>query len=231
LQTILITGANRGLGLEFVRQYAALGRRVFACCRNPEQAHELRSLVAAHPKLLSLHALDVRDARAIADLSAQLREQPLDLLLNNAGIYGPEKVTVGQIDYAAWAEVLDVNTLSPMRLIEAFLEQVAASTRKTIVCVSSKMGSMGANEAGRHYLYRSSKAALNAVVKSLALDLRPRGITVVTLHPGWVKTDMGGAAADLEIPESIKSVIGMVERLTLASSGRFFNYDGSELPW
>jgi NAD(P)-dependent dehydrogenase (short-subunit alcohol dehydrogenase family) len=227
MPTVLVTGANRGLGLEFARQYLGKGWRVLACCRHPATAHELQAL--AGPALRVL-ALDVRDHAAIAALAAEV-DEPIDLLLNNAGIYGPNGMDVGQIDYAAWAEVLAVNTLAPMRLVECFLGHVARSQRRTIACLSSQMGSMGANKAGRHYLYRSSKAALNAVVRSLAIDLRDRGVCVVTLHPGWVKTDMGGSDADLEVPESVAGVIAVLDRVTLAESGRFFNYDGRELPW
>ena len=226
MPTILITGANRGLGLEFVRQYAARSWNVLACCRSPGEARELTAI-----RGVEVHALDVRDLDAIAGLARDLKGRPIDILLNNAGVYGPQKMTLGRIDYAAWREVLEVNTLAPARLAECFVEHVAASDRKLIACVSSKMGSITANGEGRHYLYRSSKAALNAVVKSLSIDLRERGVSVVTLHPGWVKTDMGGAEADLEIPVSIAGVIGVLDRVSLAESGRFFDYDGSEIPW
>ena len=226
MPTVLITGANRGLGLEFARQYAARGWNVLACCRAPGEARELAAIRGAE-----VHALDVGDLDAIAALARALKGRPIDILLNNAGTYGPQKMTLGRIDYAAWQEVLAVNTLAPARLAECFVEHVAASERKLIACVSSKMASIAANGEGRHYLYRSSKAALNAVVKSLSIDLRERGVSVVTLHPGWVRTDMGGAEADLEIPTSVAGVMGILDRVSLADSGRFFDYDGSEIPW
>jgi NAD(P)-dependent dehydrogenase (short-subunit alcohol dehydrogenase family) len=227
MPTVLLTGANRGLGLEFARQYAARGWRVHACCRKPADAPDLAAL--AGPNLV-VRALDVRDFEAVAGLAREIAD-PIDVLLANAGIYGPEKTSLGRIDYAAWAEVFAVNTMAPLRLAECFVEHVARSERKTIACVSSFMGSVGGNSGGRHYLYRSSKAALNAVVKSLAIDLRDRGVKAVTLHPGWVKTDMGGADADLEIPASVAGVVGVLERLRPEDSGKFLNYDGSELPW
>jgi NAD(P)-dependent dehydrogenase (short-subunit alcohol dehydrogenase family) len=227
MPTVLLTGANRGLGLEFVRQYAARGWRVHACCRIPDDATELKAL--AGPNVI-VHALDVRDHARITELARAITE-PIDLLLNNAGIYGPNKMSFGQIDYAAWADVFAVNTMAPMRLAECFIEQVARSERKTLACVSSFMGSIGGNAGGRHYLYRASKAALNAVVRSLAIDLRDRGVHVVTLHPGWVKTDMGGADADLEIPVSVANVIALLDRIGAEHSGKFFNHDGSGLPW
>ena len=230
MPTVLLTGANRGLGLEFARQYAERGWRVLACCRTPTEAGELQSLARTSASV-GLHALDVRDRDRCAALAAELAGVGIDLLLNNAGIYGPGKMFLGRIDYAAWAEAFAVNTLGPTRLVECFLEHVARSDRKLIACISSLMGSIGANSEGRHYLYRSSKAALNAVVKSLSIDLRDRGISVVTLHPGWVKTDMGGAEADLEIPASVSSMVGLLDRLRPEDSGKFLNYDGSELPW
>ncbi len=230
MPTVLLTGANRGLGLEFARQYAAGGWRVLACCRAPDQAADLRSLAADSPGL-TIHALDVRDLARTADLAAELASEPIDLLLGNAGIYGPTRMVLGRLDYAAWADAFAVNTLGTARLAECFVEHVARSQRRTIACISSLMGSIAANTTGRHYLYRSSKAALNAVVKSLSIDLRDRGITVVTLHPGWVKTDMGGADADLEIPDSVRSVIALLDRLRPEDSGKFLNYDGTELPW
>lgn len=227
MPTVLITGANRGLGLEFARQYAAAGWRVLATCRDPDRAGELRSLAGD----ISVHPLDVRDPDATSRLATHLKGQPIDLLLANAGVYGPPKMFLGQIDYAAWMEVLAVNVLGPVRLAECLVENVAASEKKLIACVSSQMGSVALNTSGRHYLYRSSKAALNAAVKSLAIDLAGRGITVVTLHPGWVKTDMGGADADLEIPDAVRSLVATLGRVTRAQSGHFLNYDGTELPW
>ena len=230
MPTVLLTGANRGLGLEFSRQYAARGWRVVACCRNPAEATQLSELAAGNPAV-SVHALDVRDRDRIAELARELAEVPVDVLLNNAGVYGPGKMFLGRIDYAAWAEVFAVNTMGPARLAECFADHVARSGRKTIACISSLMGSIGANSDGRHYLYRSTKAALNAVVKSLAVDLREQGIVVVTLHPGWVKTDMGGAGADLEVPASVRDVMAVLDRLGPEDSGKFFNHDGRELPW
>jgi NAD(P)-dependent dehydrogenase (short-subunit alcohol dehydrogenase family) len=230
MPTVLLTGANRGLGLEFARQYAGRGWRVLACCRAPAEAGELQAL-ARGSAAVSLHALDVRDHARVAALAVELADVPIDLLLNNAGVYGPGKMFLGRIDYAAWAEVFAVNTLGPARLVECFVDHVARSDRKLIACVSSLMGSIAANTAGRHYLYRSTKAALNAVVKCLSIDLRDRGITVVTLHPGWVKTDMGGPDADLEIPTSVGAMVALFDRLRPEDSGKFFNYDGSVLPW
>jgi NAD(P)-dependent dehydrogenase (short-subunit alcohol dehydrogenase family) len=231
MTTTLITGANRGLGLEFVRQYAAAGWRVFACCRTPDEAAALKALAGPAGGRVSLHALDVADRGQIDRLGAELRGQPIDLLLNNAGVYGPPKMRLGEIDYAKWLEVLEVNTLAPVRMAEVFLDNVAGSEKKVIACVSSEMGSIARNEGGRHYLYRSSKAALNMAVKSLAIDLKGRGIIAVTVSPGWVQTDMGGADAPLRPEESIAGMIRVFARLRPDDSGKFLSYDGSEIPW
>jgi NAD(P)-dependent dehydrogenase (short-subunit alcohol dehydrogenase family) len=227
MPSVLITGANRGLGLEFVRQYAVDGWRVFACCRRPDAATELTSITGD----VRIHALEVTEHKAVEALAAELSREPIDVLLNNAGIYGPQKMVLGQIDYAAFAEVFAVNVMAPLKIAECFVDHVAGSQRKVIACISSLMGSIAANTAGRHYLYRSSKAALNAIVKSLAIDLQPRGIIAVTLHPGWVQTDMGGKNADLTPAQSITGLRNVIEDLTLADSGRFLSYDGSEIPW
>jgi NAD(P)-dependent dehydrogenase (short-subunit alcohol dehydrogenase family) len=231
MPTVLLTGANRGLGLEFARQYAADGWRVLACCRNPADARELNDVAGASGGRVRVFRLDVRDFARTGELAGELLDEPIDVLLNNAGVYGPRQMVLGGIDYPAWAEVLAVNTMAPLRLAECFVEHVARSKRKVIACVSSAMGSVAANTEGRHYLYRSSKAGLNAVVKSLSLDLRDRGVIAVTLHPGWVKTDMGGANADLEVADSVRDVRRVLERLTPADSGKFLNHDGSEIPW
>lgn len=227
MSSILVTGANRGLGLEFVRQYAATGWRVFACCRSPEQATALKAI---HGEV-SLHTLDVSDLDRIGEFATELRHEAIDLLVNNAGLYGPNKMFLGTIDYAAWTEVLRVNTLAPIRMAECFVEHVARSQRKVIASISSTMGSIASNHDGRHYLYRSSKAALNMATKSLSIDLRPRGVTAVVFCPGWVQTDMGGPEATLTPEESISGMRHVLDRLTLADTGKFFSYDGSEIPW
>ncbi len=231
MSTVLITGANRGLGLEFARQYAGAGWRTFACCRTPAGATELTALASAHPDLVSVHALDVQDHAQIDALARNLRDQPIDLLLNNAGIYGPNRMVLGRIDYRAWAEVFAVNTMAPLKMAESFVDNVARSERKIIASISSLMGSVGPNTVGRHYLYRSSKAALNAVVRSLAIDLKDQGIIAVVLHPGWVQTSMGGASADLTPEESVRELRRTLDHLRPDDSGKFLNLDGTELPW
>jgi NAD(P)-dependent dehydrogenase (short-subunit alcohol dehydrogenase family) len=195
MPSALIIGANRGLGLEFARQYAAENWQVYATCRDPNSASELRQLADASDRKMQVLALDVTDPASVNAVAAQLDGQAIDLLLNNAGVGGPRNETIGSINYEAWAKVLDVNTLGPMRVSEAFVTQVARSERKLIVTLTSGMGSIGDNTSGGAFAYRSSKAAVNMVMRSLAIDLAPRGITCVVVNPGWVRTDMAGLAA------------------------------------
>jgi NAD(P)-dependent dehydrogenase (short-subunit alcohol dehydrogenase family) len=228
MQTLLITGANRGLGLEFVRQYAADGWRVLACCRVPGEADELRTLAAAS---IDIHALDVADFAAIDALAARLHDTPIDLLLNNAGIYPDHHGGFGDTDYAAWQRAYLVNSMAPLKMAEAFVRHLEQGSGKLIASVSSKMGSVADNTSGGAYLYRSSKSALNMVMKSLALDLAPRGIVALTLHPGWVLTDMGGPNALITPEQSIAGMRKVLARATAADAGRFLSFNGDELPW
>ncbi len=227
MPTVLITGANKGLGLEYARQYAQDGWRVIATCRHPDVAEELNSLDGD----IVIHALDVTDHGQIQALAKNLRKEAIDLLLNNAGIYGPRPSKLGGIEYDTWEEVMRVNAMAPLKVCECFRDHVAASELKKIAIMSSKMGSMGDNDSGASYIYRSSKAALNAVMKSLSVDLRSRGISVAILHPGWVRTDMGGPSGLIDAPESVSGLRHVIENLTLETSGRFYNYDGTEIPW
>jgi NAD(P)-dependent dehydrogenase (short-subunit alcohol dehydrogenase family) len=223
----LITGANRGLGLEFTRQYAAEGWHVIATCRQPQSAVAL----AAIPGNVRLEALDVTDFTAIAALADRLGGEPMDLLINNAGVYGPSQVRYDQIDPAVWADVLAVNAISPLVVSAAFVPAVMKGAHRKIVSLTSLMGSIADNSSGGAYYYRSSKAALNAAMRSLAIDLKGQGIIVAVLHPGWVRTDMGGPKAPLDAETSVKGLRRVIAGLNLADSGRFFNYDGRELPW
>ncbi|MCO5165209.1 MAG: SDR family oxidoreductase [Planctomycetes bacterium] len=230
MPTTLITGANRGLGLEFVRQYAEAGWRVLACCRDPRAATDLAALAGASGGRVTVHALDVEEPARIETLGRELAGEAIDLLLNNAGIYVREG-RFGELDLAAWERSFRVNTLAPVRMAEVFLEQVARSERRQVVNVTSLMGSIGDNQSGGSYAYRSSKAALNMATACMALDLRPRRITCLLVHPGWVKTDMGGAQAPLEAPESVRGMRQVIDRATLEDTGKFFDYEGDVLPW
>lgn len=231
MPSILVTGANRGLGLEWCRQYARDGWRVYATCRHPGSADDLLALAHWHAHL-SLHRLDVTDAEAIHALRADLGEAPIDVLVNNAGVYLEKYAPDAAIRYDEWLHTLAVNTLGAVRVSEALARNVARSERRLIVAISSHMGSIADISApGSHY-YRSSKAALNAAMKGLALAYRPMGIGVLILHPGWVKTRMGGLdEAPLTPAESVAGMRRLVEGFTEEMNGRFLRYDGRELPW
>ena len=227
MPSVLITGANRGLGLEFTRQYAADGWRVFAACRDPAGARDL----AAVEGDVSAETLDVDDGPQVAALANKLSGQPIDVLINNAGIYGPKDVTRDTVDYNAWGQVFRTNTMSPLAVSAAFAANVAQGGQKKIITLSSIMGSIAENDSSGDFIYRSSKAAVNAVMKSLAGDLKSEGITVAVLHPGWVRTDMGGPDASIEAPESVTGMRAVIAGLKESDSGRFLNYDGTEIPW
>lgn len=232
MPNVLVTGANRGLGKEFAKQYSADGWRVFACCRSPEQAKGLSEMARASKGRLSVHPLDVSRADSVSSLAESLRGEAIDILLNNAGVYGDEShPDFGKVDYERWAATFSVNVMGPMRMVEAFVENVSRSDKKIIAFLSSKMGSISDNTSGGSYLYRSSKAALNAVVKSLSLDLKDRGLIAVALHPGWVRTDMGGPNAPTLPQESIQGLRRVLEELRSNDSGKFLSHEGSEVPW
>jgi len=226
LPTVMLTGANRGIGLEFVKSFAADGWRVHACARNTEKARELRGLGGE----VVPHKLDVTNGLKVASLARELAGETIDLLINNAGVRG-SRAAFGDTDYDDWAQVLQVNTLAPLRMVERFADHLAKSERRLVVNISSIMGSIGRTSSGGDYVYRSSKAALNMVTRTLANDLAPRGITVISFHPGWVRTDMGGPSASISESESVKGMRQKIEALTTADSGRFFNYDGAPIEW
>jgi len=228
--TILITGSNRGIGLEMSRQFAADGWRVLACSRDLPRATALRALREQYPNL-RLFQLDVTDYEHMAALARALEGEPIDILLNNAGYYGPKGVGFGHVDRDEWRRVLEANTIAPYMMAETFADNVAASDRRVIAVVSSKVGSIADNSSGGGYIYRSSKTAVNQVVKSLSIDLRERGISVIALHPGWVKTEMGGPNALISAEESAAGLKEVLLDTNLDNSGRFINYDGSEIPW
>ena len=237
MKTTLITGASRGIGLEFCRQYAAEGWRVLACSRHPEKSEALAKLAAQYPELIETHALDVADHAQIEHLAQVLEgESPapayIDLLINNAGICpDSDKRGFGHTDYTEWTRAFRINTMATLKMAETFAAQIARSKQKTIVTITSKMGSIADNGGGGSYLYRTSKTAVNMVVKSLAIDLKPSGITAVVFHPGWVKTDMGGPNALISAEQSVSGIRQVISRLTLADSGKFFGYDGQVIPW
>ncbi|HKG74435.1 MAG TPA: SDR family oxidoreductase [Aestuariivirgaceae bacterium] len=231
MASVLITGANRGLGFEFARQYSAEGWGVYAASRNPAAAEQLRGLAQQAPDRFTLVAMDVTDAESIRTAARQLRDTAIDVLINNAGISGAGGQVTGKVDYESWARVLDVNMMGPLRVTEAFVDQLARSERRLVVTITSGMGSLSDNTSGGSIAYRSSKAGVNMVMRSAALDLAPRGISCVVVNPGWVKTDMGGPGARLTAQQSVAALRRLIETFGPAHSGKFYNYDGREYPW
>jgi len=232
METVLITGSNRGLGLTWAEHFAVAGWRVYATCRHPEQADALQRLEAAYPNL-SIHRLDVTSEAEITALAEALADASIDILLNNAGVYFEkyQSQSLTNIDYSRWKETFNVNSLGPVRITAAFTEQVARSKRRLVVAISSHMGSIAEIGTPGDYAYRSSKSALNAAMKGLSLELASRKVGVLLLHPGWVQTRMGGPGALLTTDESVGGMREVIEQFHPGHSGGFFRYDGSAIPW
>lgn len=229
MPSVLVTGANRGLGLEFAKQYAESRYRVFATARDPERAHELQAL-ARSTGHITIHALEATQQASVDAFARALAAEPIDLLINNAGVMGPTHQTLGKLDYEGFAHTLLVNTLGPLRLCEALIENVARSERKLMIAITSGMGSI-ADSSGGSYAYRASKAALNMTFHNLALDLKPRGIIAFVINPGWVQTDMGGSRAPLTPSASIAAMRKVFDAIRPEQSGAFMNYKGNTYPW
>ncbi len=236
MTTVLITGANRGLGLEFVRQIQAEGVTIHACCRNPDAATELNALADASGGSIQVHRMEVSEPSQVQAVADALKGVAIDRLINNAGVLGtiidnPENSAFGSVDYGDWEETMRINVLSPFRVCETFVEHVAASDEKLMVFLSTHMASISELEDGGFYPYRSSKAALNLIVKGLSIDLKDRGIRTLALHPGWVKTDMGSQAAAVEIPDSIAGLCSIIGGYDSPRTAEFINYDNSPIQW
>lgn len=236
IKTVLITGTGRGLGLELSKQYAAAGWKVLACARRSSPA--LAGLAGIHGNV-SVLPLDVTDHGQIDGLAKSLRGESIDVLINNAGVIGTHGFADGALEehrfgasaFEEWEKIFRTNVMAPMKMAEAFVEHVAASGEKKIITLTSILGSMELNATGGLYAYRASKAAVNALMKSMAIDLAPRGIIAVAMHPGWVRTAMGGKRADMEAVESVTGMRRVIEQLRVADAGRVCVYDGSHLPY
>ena len=227
---VMITGVNRGLGLEFIKQYADAGWSVIGTCRDLDAASDAKQ-VAEQSGKVSLYPLDVTDAAAVQALADQLKGTVIDVLILNAGIMGQKSVTLGQIDAEDYRRVLDANVVAPTMCAQAFREHVLASERKTLVGIGSFLGSIASNDDGGLHSYRSSKAGMHAVMHTLSIDLRDAGAIAIAMHPGWVKTDMGGENAMINTQESIAGMIRVIDGLKPTDSGRLLTYSGDELPW
>ena len=223
-RTVLVTGADRGLGLEFARQFAARGYHVIGTARKPGQAEELRKLGA------QVEQLDVADDASARALAGKLQGQPIDILINNAGIIGSSSNSVTELDFNKMVYTYQVNALGPMRVTQALYKNLMQGKGRKVIDITSMMGSVSMNFGGA-YDYRASKAALNMLTNTLAKELGKDGFICVVFHPGWVQTDMGGSSAPVTTRESISGMISVIDSLTKASSGKFYDYTGKELPW
>jgi NAD(P)-dependent dehydrogenase (short-subunit alcohol dehydrogenase family) len=230
VKTVLITGTNRGLGLEFVRQYLDAGCKVIATVRDPAHPGGLSDLAGAHHERLSILTLSADDKASRQALADALQKTPIHLLINNAGVSGGWG-ELGQLDADRWESVFNINCIAPVKLTELLLPNLRAAGESTVVMLSSKMGSMGDNTSGGSHVYRSSKAALNATARSLAIDLAPMKIKVAILHPGWVRTDMGGPNGLIDAATSVSGMRKVIDGLTRKQAGTFIAYDGATLPW
>lgn len=221
---VLVTGANRGLGLEFVTQLQGMGYEVIGTARSPEKATELKATGAR------VEQLDVADQASVAALANRLSDVSIDILINNAGMLNRTDSTLDTLDFEVMERSFQVNSLGPLRVTQALLPNLKTGEKKTIVSITSRLGSIELSTGGL-YSYRTSKTALNQINKIISAELAPKGFTCVVMHPGWVRTDMGGSSATLSKAESISGMLGVIEGLTIESNGKFFNYDGEELPW
>ena len=229
--SILVTGTNRGIGLELARIFSQYDWEVIACCRKPDEAPALQSTQAASEGRLTIKRLDVTRDEDIIELAESLADKDLDILLNNAGVLGPEQQEFGALDENSWMDTFRVNTIAPYKMARAFLANVARSRRRIIATITSEMGSVSGNSSGGYYAYRSSKGAANMVMKNMSIDLHRQGIICVALHPGWVRTRMGGVNAPLSPEESAAGLFKILTALGQKDNGLFLNYQGRKIPW
>ncbi len=238
---IFITGTNRGIGLEFVKRYLERGDKVFAACRNPINASELQKLRNSYLDQLIILPVDVTNQKSItaAFTTVEKHVEHLDLLINNAGM-GTRVMSENEynkyskfeyLNAQAIEKMFQVNALGPLMIVQSLLPLLRKKKKAKIINISSLMGSIGHNSSGGQYAYKSSKAALNMLTRTLSFDLMATGIVTVTVHPGWVRTDMGGPNATLSVKESVSSLMSLIDGFGKAQSGRFFNYNGQELEW
>ena len=225
MHNILIIGANRGIGLEFARQYSNDNYNVFATTRNRSDSKELNSI-----KNIKVFDLDLNSDESLDNFTQNISSQKIDILIHNAGIFSDEQLD-DDLDINAWMNEMRINAIIPIILARKLKRNIEMGSNKKIIFISSQMGSIDDNYSGRFYFYRSSKSALNSAAKSLSIDWKEDGISILILHPGWVKTDMGGGNAKLEIPDSISQMIKVINDLNLNNSGSFVNYAGAKLEW
>jgi len=204
---------------------------VYACFRNPAKADELNKVASLTPCQVSVHVLDTSDTAQIQALAYELRNSSIDWLINNAGVYGSVGNQFGQTDEQDWLKTFQINTIGPLKMMESFVGNLESGQEKKIATLTSKMASMDDNTSGGSYIYRSSKAALNAVIKSTSIDLKEKNIISLAMHPGWVRTDMGGPSGEIDAHESVANMFSIIEAATLNESGSFYDIDGTVIPW
>lgn len=230
MPTILITGANRGLGLEFCKQYLKKQYQVYACCRHINTANELIKLKSDYPEQLSIIPLDVTSENSIDELKNHINHHSIDILINNAGIY-TDNESVHHYDVNTWQKFFMVNSIAPYLITLTLLENCKKSSQKKIININSGLGSISEISDGTNIPYRASKAAQNAITKSLAAENISHKMIIVAMSPGWVRTDMGGVNAPLSPAESVSAMINQIEKLTAKDTGKFYSYNGKEIPW
>jgi NAD(P)-dependent dehydrogenase (short-subunit alcohol dehydrogenase family) len=228
MTTVLITGANRGIGLEFANQYAEEGADVIACCRAPDKANALQALAKA--KGIEVLPLDVTEPKSVEALKATLDGRPIDVLINNAGVGGPRHEPKNSIDFAGWVGTFKTNSIAPMLVAQALHDNLTAGKLKKLITITSMMGSISGHGGGA-YAYRASKAAVNSVMHGLSKEWAKDGIVVGIFHPGWVKTDMGGASAPVTPKDSVTGLRAQIAKLSKANSGAYRDYTGQEIAW
>ena len=230
MKTIIVTGANRGIGLELVKQYCNRNYQVIGTYRDETTSGELISM-SRNLDNLKVYSLDVSSDQSLKDFSSKLGETPVDIFINNAGVYGPRDSSFSNVDEKNWIPVFQTNVIAPLLLTQLIIENLRNGSQKKLIYITSKMGSIDDNKSGGAYIYRSSKTALNSVVKSISVDLAKDDMKVALLHPGWVRTDMGGPNGLIDTTASVSGMTQVIDSLGQSDSGCFFNYDGSKIPW
>ena len=231
MKKILVTGANRGLGLGLVKKFLKNNEKVICTTRNFSKSKELILCKKKYNDNLEICELDLLDKDSPNILSNFLGDETVDLFINNAGVIGHSAQHFKSVSSNNWLEVLKVNLIAPLLITQSIIKNIEKSSERKIYFISSKVGSIEDNKSGGMYIYRSSKTALNQVVKSLSIDLKPLGISVISLHPGWVRTEMGGPNALISVEESVNRMVDVISNTSIINSGQFINYDGTRLPW
>jgi len=231
MATVLITGSSRGFGYELARQFAEAGDRVFATCRNPETAVKLNAVAAASAGRLTVHRMDIGDMASVQACAAEIGDTPIDILINNAGVWGGLATQVFEnMDYDNWAYEVNVIMMGPFRVLQTFMKNVLASDQRKIVTITSQVSAHSYQKI-IGYAYASAKAGLNRLITALAREMAGREVIMVLLHPGWIRTEMAGPVADIDPPEAAAVNIPLIKRLTMADSGRFLKWTGEDHAW